>query len=285
MISSGSEIRMDYLKLLLDLYYPLHFFALFRAHELYNVEPFIDVLSPPILDLGCGDGLIANLLFGISLDYGIDLSKTAIKQAKTNGFYKTVFYGDAHTIPLEDNSLGGVFSNCVLEHISDMPDLIREVARVLRSGHYFVATCLSPFYYTLNPAFGFFDKPLLGWFRKSMITQENKLHNHVSVFDIDEYRQMFESHGMVLEKHKYYATKSVTTICSKWDTFSKYLIPFPVGLRHAGFLVYYLKVRYRLFVQKDNVLQRWYNGLYQICYDRNEDNNKGVGQILVARKL
>ncbi len=285
MIYHDREVRIDYLETLLSLYYPLHFFALFRAHELYSVEPFIKVLSAPVLDLGCGDGLIANLLFESSLDYGIDRSRSAVQQAKGNGVYKTVFHGNGHTLPFKDSSVGGVFSNCVLEHIPDMPGLIQEIARVLRPGSYFVATCLSPFYYTHNPVFKIFDKPLLRWFRRNMIAQENKLHNHVSVFSIQEYRQMFGYHNMVVEKHKYYATRTVAEICSTWDTASKYVIPLPLGLRHKGLLIRYLQLKYRLFAQKDVMVKKWYNELYEICYNRNDDDQIGVGQILVVRKL
>ena len=66
--SSHRGARADYLSELLRLYFPLHFFAVFRAHELHNVEPFIGLLEPPVLDLGCGDGLISNLLFGRPLE-------------------------------------------------------------------------------------------------------------------------------------------------------------------------------------------------------------------------
>ena len=128
--------RRDYLRLLLEAYYPLHFFALFRAHELFSVEPFVGLLAPPILDLGCGDGLIANTLFGHPLDYGIDPSAHAVEVARQHRAYETVFCGDAHHVPLPDRSLGGVFSNCALEHIPDIPGLIHEVSRLLRPGVY-----------------------------------------------------------------------------------------------------------------------------------------------------
>lgn len=278
-------LKTDYLKILLRAYYPLHFFALFRAHELYNVEPFIQLLYSPILDLGCGDGTIAKILFGSPLDHGIDLSTLALKKARETKAYKITLYGDAHALPLEDNSCGGIFSNCVLEHISETPALIMEISRVLKSGAYFVATCLSPLYYAMNPLFNLFDKPGLRQFRQWMITAENDLHNHVSVFNIEEYRQMFEAHGMILEKHKYYATASISRFCNKWDTASKYRIPFSLKLSHNGLLVKYLQLRYYILADKEAVINKWYADFKDICYDRNEANQTGMGQILVAKKL
>ncbi len=56
-------MNKNYLKILLEKYYPIHFFSLFRAHELYSVSPFLKYLQHPILDLGFGDGLIAQIIF------------------------------------------------------------------------------------------------------------------------------------------------------------------------------------------------------------------------------
>ena len=277
-------MRTDYLEQLLHTYYPLHFFAVFRAHELYNVEPFIELLSPPVLDLGCGDGVISKLLFGHPLDYGIDISGSATKSAKATGAYKVVFSGDAHTMPLDSNSLGGIFSNCVLEHIPEMPSLIAEISRLLKPGAYFVATCLSPYYYTMNPIFRMFDKRLLKGLRRRMISQENKLHNHVSVLGIDEYRTIFAMNEMALEAHRYYATEPVANFCSKWDTTSKYIVPFPVMLTHSGALTKYLLLRYAKLSEKETTIKKWYEDFYALCYDRNDSNEVGVGQIIVAKK-
>lgn len=275
----------DYLRHLLDGYYPLHFFAVFRSHELYNVEPFIHLLQPPILDLGCGDGTIASLLFGSRVSYGLDSSWHAVQIATQKQAYDVALLGDGSAIPLPSNSVGGVFSNCALEHIADMPRTIREIARILRSGAYLVATCLSPAYYTMNPVFSFFDKPALGWLRRRMIEEEDKLQNHVSVHNIEEYRQMFSNSGMLLETYRHYAPESVARFCSKWDTLSKYVVPYPIGLRHAGSLVKYLRLSYVRFASKEETVKRWYRKYYHICYHRVNARGTGLGQILVARKL
>jgi len=276
--------RADFLRRFLDLYYPLHFFAVFRAHELYNVEPFIELLRDPVLDLGCGDGEISHLLFGRCLEYGIDRDERVVRKTREKGYYKTVFTGDAHEIPLQDGSLGGIFSNCVLEHIPDMPGLLAEVSRVLRPGACFVATCLSPHYFDLNPVFRRFDTPMLRPLRARMIAQENRLHHHVSLFGAKEYARMFERNGMKLEVHRYYSTRPVSEFCLKWNTAVKYVVPFPVLLSHAGVLFLYLHLRYRVFSAKETVIGNWHERYSGICYERNECNETGAGQILVGRK-
>jgi len=272
-----------YLQLLLDEYYPMHYFALFRAHELYNVEPFLSFLETPILDLGCGDGLIASLLFDSQLEYGIDSSEKALYGAKQRDVYKTLYYGDAHDVPLENNVLGGVFSNCVLEHIPDMPGLIREISRILRPGGHFVATCLSPYYYELNPVFHLLDKPGLRALRREMIRRENELHNHVSVFDKQKYEVVFNKHGMSLVDHRYYAPKELTRRSYWWDTLSKYRLPFPTKLRHDGVLFYYRILVHKLG-NKRKKIEKWERELHDLCYTIPEQGQVGAAQILVARK-
>jgi SAM-dependent methyltransferase len=284
-VSKPVKLKTDYLKYLLDFYYPLHFFAVFRSHELYNVEPFIHLLRSPILDFGCGDGTIASLLFGSEVDYGLDVSRSAARIAAQRQAYKVTLLADGLAIPLPGGSLGGVFSNCVLEHVAVIPSTIREIARVLQSGAYFVATCLSPSYYTMNPVFSFVDRPLLGRLRSRMIGEENRLHNHVSVHSVEEYQRMFSDNGMLLEGHSHYAPEPVARFCSKWDTLSKYRVPYPFGLRHTGFLIRYLRLRYTRFASKEETVTRWYHRFYPICYDRMNSGRIGVGQILVARKL
>lgn len=269
---------------LLEYYYPTHFFAVFRAHELYNVEPFIGLLNPPILDLGCGDGMISRILFGETIDYGVDPSEVAIKKALETGAYRAAFRCGAHHIPLGDESIGGIFSNCVLEHIPDLPLALKEVYRLLKPGGYFVATCLSPFYYSLNPVFKKLDHPITRPLLNRMVKKENALHHHVSVFGEEEYRKLFASNGMTLRSHKYYAPPSVMNFCNKWDTLSKYIMPFPVFLRHGGILPIYLWIRYGLLTGRKDTIRRWYNMYFDLCYDRNGSNTPGAGQILVAQK-
>jgi SAM-dependent methyltransferase len=276
-----TTIRTDYLKTLLDMYYPAHFFALFRAHELYNVEPYLKYLEDPILDLGCGDGVIGKLLFGRTLRWGIDLLPHAVEGARASGVYETVFEGDAHHIPLPDNSVGSIYSNCVLEHIPDMPGLIAEIARVLKPGGCFVATCLAPQYYELNPVYRLTNRPLLRPIYRYIRRAEDQLHNHVSIFSKAAYDTMFRDVGMALEKHAYYAPADVMNFTHWRDTPSKFSRRLRVS--HSGWYIGYLNRRYPPEA-RDRFMDEWYPKLAPLCYQYNEPGEEGAAQILVARK-
>jgi SAM-dependent methyltransferase len=276
----------DYLRTLLNLYYPADYFALFRAHELYNLEPFISHLKPPILDLGCGSGLIAQYLFGGTLEYGIDMDERALKQAQESGAYQQTLLCDARQIPLESASLQSVFSNCVLEHIPDLKIALGEVARLLQPGGIFLASCLAPAYYDLNPVFRRLNNHAMQPIRKRMIAAENHLHNHVSVFSYDEYAGMFAEIGMVIERHQYYAPPSLTNEYSKWDTLSKYRYPGQTKLSHDG-IMFYARVILSKVRNRQQTIDRMWQRYQSLCYQRppTTEHRIGAAQIILARKL
>src|SRR5687768_16131431 len=91
-------------------------------------------LARPILDLGCGDGLFAQLVFGDrSIEQGLDPDERVAEIARARGTYSTVHVALGQKMPIESGSLATVISNSVLEHIPDLESVLRETARVLRA--------------------------------------------------------------------------------------------------------------------------------------------------------
>jgi len=86
----------------------------------------------PILDLGCGDGVFAEVFFRDQVDYGLDPNPKEIDRARATGKYRTLFNCEGSRIPLDDSSVGTIISNSVLEHIPDIGPVLREARRVLR---------------------------------------------------------------------------------------------------------------------------------------------------------
>jgi SAM-dependent methyltransferase len=112
--------------------------AIWRAAE---AAVLTDVpMARPILDIGCGDGMFARMLFDEPIEVGVDLSISKLHEARGSAAYREVRYADATALPFEDGRFGTVFSNCVLEHIPDVDAVCREAARVLRPGGLFVFT-------------------------------------------------------------------------------------------------------------------------------------------------
>jgi SAM-dependent methyltransferase len=97
--------------------------------EVYRGRPF----SRPILDLGCGDGLFARMLFGANqwICLGLDPSMRELAAARRRGTYRLLLCARGDAIPLPNGFCRTVFSNSVLEHIPELDRVLQEVYRVL----------------------------------------------------------------------------------------------------------------------------------------------------------
>ncbi len=102
--------------------------------------------EPPrrILDLGCGDGYLSNLLqqhYPQAEIWGIDISKTAI--AAGNKKYKNINFilGDAEKkLPFTDNFFDIVISGEHIEHLRDVDTYLEEINRVTKDYGYLLMT-------------------------------------------------------------------------------------------------------------------------------------------------
>lgn len=109
--------------------------ALWRSVEAlaYNEVKF----SSPVLDLGCGFGEFAGVVFN-RIEMGIDINETELKAALRGKNYKKVRLADARNLPFNNSSYNTVVSVSVIEHITDSSKVIAEVYRVLKKKGLFV---------------------------------------------------------------------------------------------------------------------------------------------------
>ncbi len=117
------------------------FYAFLRAIECRNVSGV--AFAPPILDLGCGDGVFGSNLFEGrqgAIACGIDLSQKDIRQAQKTGVYRLLQVADISHLPLASNSIGTIFSNSVFEHLENIDAALKEATRVLKSGGKLIIT-------------------------------------------------------------------------------------------------------------------------------------------------
>lgn len=107
--------------------------------KLESYLPIFDGVASedPVLDIGCGRGEFMKLLIDRGKQaHGIDLSQSMLRVASENGL--RCEHTDALTYlqKLPDDSLGGIFSAQVIEHLE--PEYLRQVVmqcvRVLKSG-------------------------------------------------------------------------------------------------------------------------------------------------------
>ena len=124
----------------------------FRGSEEFireRLQPYVSLLADhaPVLDVGCGRGELLSLLAASGITAtGVDLDDSMLERAQAAGL--EVVRADAleHLRSLPADSLGGVVSVQVVEHlpVTVLRELMRESLRVLREGGVFIAETVNP---------------------------------------------------------------------------------------------------------------------------------------------
>ncbi len=112
-----------------------YFRSLLRAVEAQFYQD-ID-LATPTLDVGCGEGHFASLVFDRKIDVGLDPSYQSLTEAGTRQVYHLLTEADGGKMPFSDDHFASAFSNSVLEHIPHVEEVLSETARVLKPGAVF----------------------------------------------------------------------------------------------------------------------------------------------------
>lgn len=86
----------------------------------------------PILDLGCGDGIFASVLFADPIETGVDPLRYELDIAATKNAYDELICCHGDDIPKPDGSYATLFSNSVLEHIPHLDPVLKEAHRILK---------------------------------------------------------------------------------------------------------------------------------------------------------
>lgn len=95
-------------------------------------------LGAPTLDIGCGEGHFASLVFNRKIDVGLDPSYASLHEAGGRQTYSLLTEADGGRMPYPDGYFASAFSNSVLEHIPHVEQVLNETARVLKPGALFV---------------------------------------------------------------------------------------------------------------------------------------------------
>jgi SAM-dependent methyltransferase len=107
-----------------------------RKGLLKALQHFIPRLKGRIMDLGCGSKPYRSL-FTVDEYIGVDYDSEGHPH---EGEEIDVFY-DGKTLPFPDAHFDGVFSSEVFEHVFNLPDILKEVNRVLKSGGKMLISC------------------------------------------------------------------------------------------------------------------------------------------------
>lgn len=209
----GSSLLTEFLEL-----YPFQpATALWRAIEIGAVLDQ-DFRTGRVLDLGCGDGKLTEILIGHLKPgkrtwIGIDLDAAELELAKERKIYQTVHCSTSAKIPEEAGSFDLVFSNSVLEHISEIERTLDEVARVLKTGGEFLFTVPSDGFHTCLKG------PLLPWVKKDEYLKDvDRRLAHLRYWSASEWTSQLQARGLKVQLvYPYLNEKEV----ARWELLSR----------------------------------------------------------------
>ena len=274
-------MTQDYLTDVLEAYWFAPPVALWRSVEMRVAAE--ERYDRPLLDLGCGDGLIARLLFGTQppVDVGLDPWAEQVKRACLSGVYHHVDLAHGHQLPYAAGTFVTVFSNSVLEHISAVEPVVCEVGRVLSPGGHFIFTVPSDVFpilldgYAVRMAIG--DSAGAASYAAAVDDRLDHRHYHT----VAEWGRMLSDAGLSLAKARYYIPEPVERL---WDRMNR---RFGVGNSRSIWAILasprLRPVGYQSLLRRAVVhrLSRRWRPFYEMDVGTNE---RGGGLLIVARK-
>jgi ubiquinone/menaquinone biosynthesis C-methylase UbiE len=208
----------------------------------------------PILDIGCGDGVFAAVLFGEKIDVGIDYDAGELDRARNRGGYQELICCEAQQIPGKNGTFKTIFANSVLEHIVPIRDVLKEARRLLADdGRIYLTLPTDMFdqYTIINQLLVKLNmNSQAEGFRKFF----NNFWKHYHYYNIESWKKLFEECGLIVTQSREYNPKGscllndlLVPLCFPSFLSRKFLkrwflVP---GLRrfYAPFLSYYFEKR------------------------------------------
>jgi len=190
---------------------------LFRAIELKTVYKECKNMDfkEPSVDIGCGDGYMSSILFDKKFTYGVDNGEAKdIQIAIKKKLYKKVLIEGAEKMSLKSSSVNFIFSNSVIEHISNNEAVLSETSRILKKNGVFVFTSPSHLFSKYLYISNILNRIGLAFIGNWYAYKRNKMLNHYHIYSHIEWTKRLVRYGLKVIKYKYYISKDCLIF---WD--------------------------------------------------------------------
>ena len=174
--------------------------GLWRAAEVAVLRE--QTYEHPILDLGCGDGLVTSMVLP-QVEIGVDPDPKPLIQAQARGIYHRLLAVPIEDSQIPDESISTVVSNSVLEHISQLDTVLEAVARILKPEGKLIFTI---------PTEAFSEWLALPLERYA--TWRNQQLCHLNLWSVEQWMQHLERVGLEVEEVRPYIRRELV---STWD--------------------------------------------------------------------
>ena len=152
------------------------------------------------LEVGCGGGILSEELAKMGLlTTGIDPSEqslnSAINHAEESNLIINYEKGAGENLPFPNNSFDVVICCDVLEHVRDLPKVISEISRVLKSGGIFIYDTFNRTFFSKISAI----KILQEWKRWAIMPPD--LHVWEMFIRPEELRSLLKENELIWKEH------------------------------------------------------------------------------------
>ena len=116
------------------------------SNSVFHKSFTFDIKNKKLLDVGCGDAVDLKIFSEKGAQvYGIDPSVEFLKKAKVNNPTGSFTKGVGEALPFPDNTFDIVTSKWAMQTSTDVPKVLSEMGRVLKSGGMLVYLTKHPF--------------------------------------------------------------------------------------------------------------------------------------------
>jgi SAM-dependent methyltransferase len=176
-------------------------------------------LQPPILDIGCGDGLFAALAYPGKQVWGIDVNLTEIRRAQSTAAYNALICGSITDVALPQGFFRGAIANCSLEHVPNLDQALANVHRSLCPGAEFIAMVPTPEWTRLLAIPELLRGVGLLGLADAYGRGLDALFNHIHLYDSQEWSRRLEAAG--------FRVRSVETLTSRRSSWVFDILMYP----------------------------------------------------------
>ena len=174
--------------------------GLWRAAEIAALRE--QSFTRPILDVGCGDGLVTSMALS-TVDVGLDPDERTLARAARLGLYEQFECAPVEEARLADASFATVIGNSVLEHLPRVDEALAAIARLLQPGGKLVLTA---------PTEAFSHWLTLPVER--YVAWRNRKLAHLNLWSAEQWRRHLEAVGLEVEIVRPYMRRELVML---WD--------------------------------------------------------------------
>ncbi len=160
------------------------------------------VFERPILDLGCGDGLVTSFVLA-HVDIGVDPWPRAIEAASRRGTYGTLVARPIQRSQVAPGSVRTIISNSVLEHLPVIDGVLGTAARLLMPGGRILFTVPTEA----------FPRWLIVPYRRYGAWR-NRAYEHRNLWTSEEWSRRLGAAGLEIEEVRPYLRRPLVAV---WD--------------------------------------------------------------------